>query len=136
MNWENHAITMQDGIQSLVVERKAAIAQESDFTVLCTQFKGTIFEEIYQLLDQRYQLGRVRFMRSEPKTCLSWHEDTSKRLHYPLITHDGCFMVINDEVMHIPNGQWTMADTVYPHTAFNASKQTRIHLVAVILGEK
>jgi hypothetical protein len=73
-------------------------------------------------------------MASKPKTCLSWHTDSSKRLHYPLKTQEGCFMVIEDEVFHIPKNQWWLTDTVLPHTAFNSSKELRIHLVASILN--
>jgi len=42
-------------------------------------------------------------------------------------------MVIDDEVMHIPQNQWWMTDTTKYHTALNGSDQSRIHLVAAIL---
>ncbi len=72
-------------------------------------------------------------MRSKPKTCLSWHCDTSKRIHLPIRTQPGCMMVIQDEVLHLEQGQWYMTNTIPEHTAFNASKADRIHLIAVIL---
>jgi hypothetical protein len=87
------------------------------------------------MLNQQYILGRVRIMKSEPKTCLSWHNDNSERLHYPLSTHSGCFMVIEDEVMHLEYNNWYITDTTKKHTAFNGSTNSRIHLVAVILGK-
>jgi hypothetical protein len=43
-------------------------------------------------------------------------------------------MVIEDEVKHLDQDKWWMADTIKLHTAFNASKESRIHLVAVIRG--
>jgi hypothetical protein len=61
-------------------------------------------------------------MKSEPKTCLSWHVDFSTRIHYPMKTQEGCFMVIADEVCHLTENTWWWTDTVLPHTAFNASK--------------
>jgi hypothetical protein len=109
--------------------------EETDFTVLCNQFKGTEFEDVYNNLSSRYVLGRVRIMRSKPKTCMTWHVDTSTRIHYPVKTQEGCFMVIEDEVMHIPNNTWWWTDTIASHTAFNGSSEDRLHLVAVVLGE-
>jgi len=106
--------------------------REKDFTVLCDVFKGTIFENIYNELDSKYKLGRVRIFKSEPGTCLTWHEDGCPRLHYPIKTQTGCFMVIEDEVFHMPKNKWIMADTSKHHTAFNSSNDSRIHLVAVI----
>jgi len=136
LDWER-AETKSDGnAERIEIPLKADIVAESDYTILCDQFKGTIFEEMHGMLSQRYVLGRMRLMRSQPKTCLSWHSDGSKRLHYPLVTQEGCLMVIEDEVMHIPAGQWTMADTRFKHTAFNGSKETRIHLVVVILEHR
>jgi hypothetical protein len=41
-------------------------------------------------------------------------------------------MVIDNEVKHLGQDKWWMADTSKPHTAFNASRESRIHLVAVI----
>ena len=110
--------------------------EESDFTELCSQFRNTVWETIYRELESRYHIGRVRLMRSKPKTCLSWHCDTSKRIHLPIRTQPGCMMVIQDEVLHLEQGQWYMTNTMPEHTAFNASKEDRIHLVAVVLDEK
>jgi hypothetical protein len=75
-------------------------------------------------------------MKSKPKTCLSWHVDTTPRIHFPIKTQDGCFMVIDNEVQHLTKNTWWWTNTVAPHTAFNASKEDRIHLVAVVLDDK
>jgi hypothetical protein len=45
-------------------------------------------------------------------------------------------MVIEDEVKHLEENKWYWTNTVVKHTAFNASSEYRIHLVAAILGEK
>lgn len=107
---------------------------ESDFTELCNVFKGTKFEEIYLALKSKYILGRVRIMISDPSTCLSWHKDTEERIHYPIKTQEGCFMVIEDEIKHLEQNKWYYTKTLKKHTAFNGSKERRIHLVANILG--
>jgi hypothetical protein len=42
-------------------------------------------------------------------------------------------MVIEDEVLHMPENTWWLTQTEhYKHTAFNASTTNRIHLVAVV----
>ena len=110
--------------------------EESDFTELCSQFKGTLFEEAYSSLHSKYNLGRVRIMRSKPKTCLSWHYDYDVRVHYPLKTFEGCLMVIEDEVCHLTSNNWWYTETQKMHTAFNASTQERIHLVATVISSK
>lgn len=131
-DWNKHS-TLPDG--TLHVPKRETILKEEDFTVICDAFRGTLFEEIYKILNTKYKLGRVRLMESKPKTCLTWHNDPSPRLHYPLKTQDGCFMVIDDEVKHIADGEWCLTRTTMPHTAFNGSKEVRIHLVAAILEE-
>ena len=107
--------------------------EEKDFTELCTAFKGTLFEELYIELKSKYTLGRIRIMESEPKSCLTWHIDTSSRLHYPLKTQEGCLMIIEDEVFHIPQNEWWHTNTTVYHTALNGSKELRYHLVVAIL---
>ena len=134
-DWDNAKDTIDEyGNKKLVVPLHKTPLQEEDFTVLCKQFENTIFEIVYNLLSQRYKLGRVRLMKSTPKSCLTWHTDSSPRIHYPIKTQEGCFMVIENEVKHLEANKWYWTDTIKPHTAFNASKEDRIHLVAVILG--
>jgi len=136
-DWNNSKIDSVNGIanvSNLLI--KAEPLSESSFTVICSQFKGTTFETVYNMLNQYYVLGRVRLMNMKPKTCLSWHKDDSLRLHYPILTQEGCFMVIADEVMHLTKDKWFMTDTTIQHTAFNGSKNSRIHLVATILQIK
>lgn len=136
-DWNNSKIETDNGVDNITnLFKKTEKFSESDFTVICSQFKGTTFETIYNILDQKYVLGRVRLMRLNPKKCLSWHTDDSLRLHFPLLTQEGCMMIIEDEVMHLSKNKWYMADTTKKHTAINSSKSSRIHLVAVILQIK
>lgn len=108
---------------------------ESDFTETATIFKDTEFDEILSMLRGKgYQLGRVRLMFSKPKTCLSWHTDDSIRLHYPLKTQEGCKMIIEDEVFELPVNTWWWTNTIKHHTAMNASKDLRLHLVVCVLN--
>ena len=134
-DWSNKKTIKENGVIKIEVPNKKIRLHEKDFTVLCDIFKGTIFEEIYNVLNERYILGRIRIFKSEPKTCLTWHVDEGMpRLHYPIKTQEGCFMVIEDEVKHLELDKWWMTDTTKHHTAFNSSRETRLHLVAVIGG--
>jgi len=122
-----------NGLVKQVVPFRDVIIHESEFVILCNQFKNTIFEDIYNTVNTRYKIGRSRLMKSESKTCLSWHMDPGYRLHYPVKTQEGCLMVVQDEVLHLEQNSWWIANTTVPHTAMNASKEFRIHLVFDLL---
>jgi hypothetical protein len=132
-DWDNFERGAED---TSVVKRRDKILKESDFVNLCSGFKDSLFEEVYNRLEKKYKLGRVRIMKSAPKTCLTWHVDHHPRIHYPIKTQEGCFMIIEDKIMHLPQNTWWWTNTLVKHTAINASKDIRLHLVATILEEK
>lgn len=121
------------GEERIEVALRTDPLHEHQFVRLCSVFEGTVFSEIYRELSSQFHVGRVRIMRSVPKTCLSWHVDHNIRIHYPIKTQPGCIMVIEDEAKHLPPNTWWITNTFPHHTAMNASKQDRIHLVAVCL---
>lgn len=136
-DWENTYTEVDSaGTERTIVPKFEKPYEETDFDTLCTQFHGTLFEEVYNAVKEKYDVGRVRLMRSHIKTCLSWHVDTTPRIHYPLKTQQGCLMIIDDEVLHMPAGEWWYTNTLLPHTALNASKEDRIHLVFTVLAVK
>lgn len=136
-DWPNaKKIKDKEGNEKIDVSLRDNPLSESAFKYFCQAFSNTIFEDVYLELSKRYDLGRVRIMKSKPKTCLSWHHDTSKRLHYPIKTQEGCLMVIEDKAYKLDLYTWYETDTTKFHTAFNGSKEERIHLVACILGHK
>lgn len=101
--------------------------QEKDFNVCAYDlpYTNSIIENL--------QLYRTRVMRMKPKTCYSYHQDPTQRIHIPLITNDKCFFVINDEVLRCPaNGQYYLIDTRKKHTFVNASFEERIHIIGCI----
>lgn len=132
-DWDNFA---PGSSNTNMVKKRDIIYNEEDFTEFCSPFKNTLFEEAYNALATKYVLGRVRLMQSKPKTCLTWHVDSTPRVHYPLKTQEGCFMIIEDEIKHLPKHTWWWTNTTVKHTAMNASKDTRIHLVVTVLEEK
>lgn len=48
-------------------------------------------------------------------------------------TQEGCYMVIEDEVKHLPQNTERPTDTTVNHTVFNGTKENRLHLVVSIL---
>jgi len=133
MDWgAGEVVTEEYGNTKLIIPDRPSIKSEFDFNKLCSVYRGTLFEEVYDILSQKYRIGRIRLMRLEPKVCLSWHYDFSPRIHLPIKTQEQCFMVIEDEVLHMEKDNWYLADTTRYHTVFNGGFESRIHLVAVI----
>lgn len=121
------------GSHDWVVPPRETPLKETDFTVTTECFRGTVFEELLGVLKDNYQVGRVRIMKLKPKSCLTWHQDDTARVHYPFLTNEGCKMIIDDEVRHMPANTWWHTETTKFHTAINASRESRLHVVAVLL---
>ena len=110
---------------------------ESKYTELLPEFKGTYFEDVFNNLRKNFKLGRVRILLKEPRSTLSWHRDPEPRLHIPIITNPGCLMVIDNVAKHMPadGSVWITNNTKY-HNAFNGGEENRVHLVACVLDYK
>jgi|TARA_B110000977_G_C10895099_1_gene422970 hypothetical protein len=81
---------------------------------------------------KEHDLVRTRLMKMKPKSCYLWHNDKTKRLHIPIKTHEHCFLLIDNERLHLPaDGTAYEIDTTQKHTALNCSKEDRIHIVGV-----
>ena len=107
---------------------------ESKYTELLPEFKGTYFEHVFNTLKENFKLGRVRILLKEPRSTLSWHRDPEPRLHVPIITNKGCRMVIEEVSKHMPaDGSVTITNNTKYHNFFNGGEQNRIHLVACVL---
>lgn len=106
--------------------------RERDFRVVNPEFRGTAIEALLAKLPFEY--GRTRIMRLPKKSCLSIHWDTSLRYHYAVVTNPACYLVFLDgdvgHFRHIPADGWLYeTDTRLTHTAINASREARVHLV-------
>jgi hypothetical protein len=118
------------------IERDKPV-DESKYTEIVPEFKGTYFEEVYNVISKHFKLGRVRILLKEPRSTLSWHRDPEPRLHIPIITNPGSIMVIDNVAKHLPadGSVWITNNTKY-HNAFNGGEENRIHLVACVLNHK
>ena len=116
-------------------EQRLKPVRESLYTEICPEFKDTYVEEVYNIINKRFKVGRVRFLMKPPRTCLSWHRDPEMRLHIPIITNKGNIMVIGSEAFHMPaNGNGYLTDNRQYHNFFNGSEIDRVHLVATVLS--
>ena len=117
-----------------IEEQRLPYIEEHKYTEICPEFKDTYVEEVYNLITSKFKLGRVRFLMKPPRSCLSWHRDPEMRLHIPIITNEGCRMIINDVSFHMPsNGSAYLTDNTKYHNFFNGSEIDRVHLVATVL---
>ena len=115
-------------------EQRLEPVQEHLYTELCPEFKDTYVEEVYNLITSKFKLGRVRFLMKPPRSCLSWHRDPEMRLHIPIITNEGCRMIIEATSFHMPsNGNGYITDNTKYHNFFNGSEVDRVHLVATVI---
>lgn len=106
--------------------------RERDFTVINPEFRGTAVERLLGALP--FPFGRTRIMRMAKKSSLSIHWDASLRYHYAVVTNPACYLVFMDgdvgHFRHIPaDGYLYAMDARRTHTAINASREARIHLV-------
>ena len=72
---------------------------------------------------------RGRYMMMNWKSCLTYHNDETPRIHLPLITNDGCFMIIDDKTEKLHESTTYLVDTTKRHTALNAGEHLRFHMV-------
>lgn len=80
-------------------------------------------------LVKHFDVVRTRVMIVKPKTCYSYHRDTTKRLHIPVVSNEHCFLLVDKQAVHLPVGGIYIVDTTQEHTALNASSRARIHIV-------
>tara|TARA_Y100000004_G_C8937690_1_gene422836 strand:- start:1330 stop:1773 length:444 start_codon:yes stop_codon:yes gene_type:complete len=101
--------------------------EEKDFNVFAYDlpYTNSVISEL--------KMYRTRVMNMGPKSCYSYHQDPTPRMHIPLITNEKCFFVLDDEVVRLPaDGQSYFIDTRKMHTFVNASFENRIHIVGCV----
>lgn len=103
--------------------------KENDYTVLNTKSHWELTKFI-----KENNLYRTRILKLSPKTCYTYHQDWTKRMHLAITTHPFCFLVENNQLVHVPaDGHPYIVDTMQPHLALNSSADhERIHIVGCI----
>ena len=125
--------TMDGLYNEIEVER---FVNEDAYKVFEPLLNKTYLKNIYDILSEHYKIGRMRILKLDSRTSLSYHRDPEARLHIPIITNPGALMIVEDEAYHLKaDGSVYYVDTTKYHTALNGGKHERIHIVATILDE-
>ena len=125
--------TKNNNYEEVQVER---FVNEEIYKVFEPLLMSTYFKNVYDTLSKHYKLGRVRILKLNSRTCLSYHKDPEARLHIPLITNPGALMIVDNEACHMQaDGAVYYVDTTKYHTALNVGDSERIHLVATIIDD-
>jgi hypothetical protein len=76
------------------------------------------------------EFGRIRMLNLIPRTNYTFHYDPdSWRVHIPLITNEDAFMIVAGKLWHLPIGNAYLIKVKDYHSAMNAGKEDRIHIV-------
>lgn len=76
------------------------------------------------------EYGRVRMLKIPPQKCYTFHHDLDLyRVHIPLVTNPGAFLIIDGRLWHLEVGYAYLAKVRDFHTAINTGKEDRIHIV-------
>ena len=106
---------------------------ESDFPEIIEEVKSTYFYHVYTTLSTEFKIGRMRIMKLRQWMCLTWHHDTSKRIHIPIISNSGNRIAIDDRCYHLSaNGDVYLVNTTNNHSAFNGGAQDRYTLLITL----
>ena len=99
-----------------------------------TDFTKFLFNMPYtNSILEKHNICRARVARLTRRTCYTYHQDYTKRMHIPLVTNENCFMIVDDQLHRLPaDGSIYIIDTTKNHTAVNASREDRIHIVSCI----
>ena len=124
-------------------DTKQWIVEEKYFDTIIDQFANTYLADtindvaLYAKEKYNLEVGRSRLMVLRPKSCLTFHTviGATMRFHIPIVTNPDCMFIHNVPepiVSKMPTvGQLYTFDSSIPHTAINASREQRVHLVIV-----
>lgn len=108
---------------------------QKDFNVVNKFFKGTYTEQVYNDLNQKYNICRARFLTLDKiKRAYSYHYDLTKRIHIPLQTTELSMFYHEDQIYRMPDvGQSYLVDTTKMHSFLHLHREIeRIHFVVCL----
>lgn len=125
--------TRDENYNEIQVER---FVNEDAYRIFEPLLMQTYFKNVYDTLSQHFRLGRVRILKLDSRSSLSYHRDPENRLHIPIITNPGALMIVESRAYHMrADGSVYYMNTMKYHTALNGGNEPRVHLVATILDE-
>jgi hypothetical protein len=111
---------------------------QHEFDTNMDYIKGSYTESVMEQMradirtDYSLTVGRVRLLALRPKSCLTMHTDIESeiRFHIPIQTNKGAMFVVDYQVQTMWElGMVYRLDVQKPHTAINASREPRVHIV-------
>jgi hypothetical protein len=122
-----------DDYEEVQIER---FVNETAYKVFEPLLLDSYLKNVYDVLSRHYKLGRIRILKLDSRSTLSYHRDPENRLHIPIITNPGALMLVKNENYHMPaDGSVYFMNTKAYHSAMNGGSKARVHIVATILGE-
>jgi len=108
--------------------------EQNDFTQINKAFKGTYVEEVYNDLNEKYDVCRGRFMLLDhTHRGYSYHYDLTDRIHIPLVTNRDAIFLVEDQIYKMQDiGSTYRLHTTHKHTAMNLGKEERIHFTVCV----
>lgn len=108
---------------------------QNDFSIVNKFFKGTYTEEVYNDLNEKYNICRARFLTLDlAKRAYSYHRDLTKRIHVPIKTTELSMLYHEEKIYKMPEvGQSYMVDTTKMHSFLHLHREKeRVHFVACL----
>lgn len=111
--------------------------KEEEFKNINEELKETEIANVYNTLGTYFNVTRYRIALLPPKKCYGWHTDEEVRLHIPIFTTPGSFLITDDGIAsHLPadgHSYLFRANNSY-HTAINSDYlKNRIHLLINVI---
>lgn len=108
--------------------------EQNDFTVVNEAFRNTYVEEVYNDLNDKYDICRGRFMMLSPEfRGYSYHYDLTDRIHIPLVTNSDSIFLVENKVYTMPiTGTTYRLETTNKHTAMNLGNEERVHFTVCV----
>ena len=76
---------------------------------------------------------RTRVMVMRTQSCLPRHCDNHPRIHIPVWSYQGCFMVVKNKTHYLNPCQAYFVNTTNMHTAMNCNiTQNRVHIIVSV----
>jgi hypothetical protein len=86
--------------------------------------------------NEPYLIQRANLVLLKPKSFIKRHKDVgdflqkTRRMHIPIITNRDCYLTVEDDKKHFPEGEiWEIDNTGKIHSAHNEGQTIRVHLI-------
>jgi hypothetical protein len=106
--------------------------KEKSFCLFHKFYKNSYVQKLDESLN--LNIYRWRWMILFGKSCYSLHQDSTQRVHIPIISNPQSFLIFKDPaaLFELSVGKTYLVDTRKTHSAMNGHETWRVHLVGCI----